>query len=216
MTTDPLALPPRNEIEALGNRLRDAAEPSDGDLRLLEELLLVYDEVLREVADQLRSIGLEPTTRLKTSGTIHDKLRRQSRLKLWAIRDLAGARVVRRMTLDEQDAVAAEIQALWPGAGLIDRRELPSHGYRAVHVVPRVRECPVEIQIRTMYQDGWAQFMESIGDQWGRAIRYGGEPRDPDSPAWEGEPLVTRRQVVTTWIEMADTIRWLTRSTTLL
>jgi ppGpp synthetase/RelA/SpoT-type nucleotidyltranferase len=147
-----------------------------------------------------------PTTRLKTSGTIVEKLRRVSverHLTLKSIRDLAGARIVKPMTLDEQDALTSQIVGLWPGAQLIDRRETPSHGYRAVHVVPRISRCAVEIELRTLYQDTWAQAMESFGDAWGRAIRYGGEPDDPERPVSDGSPW-TRRQIARSWEEMAE------------
>lgn len=111
-----------------------------------------------------------------------------------SIRDLAGARIVRSQTLDEQDALADRITELWPGAKVIDRREKASSGYRAVHVVPRIGRCDVEIQIRTRYQDTWAQVMEGLGDAWGRAIRYGGGPDEANRLASDG-PL-TRAQVV--------------------
>ena len=199
-----VSLPPNRQIVQLGERLRDSAEPADGDLKLLEGLLLIYDAALREMAERLRSVGLEPTTRLTTTGTIIEKLRRERHLTLRSIRDLAGARVVKRMTLDEQDAIATQVQALCPESRLIDRRTNPSHGYRAVHVGARIRDCPVEIQIRTIYQDGWAQLTESLGDDWGRAIRYGGEPDEPDT--FDNEVGMTRRVAVKQWIEMADTL----------
>jgi ppGpp synthetase/RelA/SpoT-type nucleotidyltranferase len=168
----------------------------------LEQLLLIYDEALGEAAERLRSSGLEPTTRLKTSGMIIEKLRRERHLTLRSIRDLAGARIVKRMTLDEQDQMAALVQGLWPGARLIDRRANPSHGYRAVHIVPRVRYCPVEIQIRTLYQDGWAQTMETLGDHWGRAIRYGGDPDEPDTI--DKGSTRTRQETVKGWIALGE------------
>ena len=83
---------------------------------------------------------------------------------------------MRTMTLDEQDALVASILELWPDAAVIDRREIPSHGYRAVHVVPKIQGHSVEIQVRTIYQDTWAQMMERFGDIWGREVRYGGQP----------------------------------------
>ena len=67
------------------------------------------------------------------------------------------------------------ITEAFPGSELLDRRQMPSFGYRAIHVISRVERCPVEIQLRTHYQDTWAQAMEFFGDRWGRAIRYGGE-----------------------------------------
>ena len=117
-------------------------------------MLTGYNAALDEVVRGLRSLGLEPTTRLKTSGTIIEKLRRQEHLNLRSIRDLAGARVVRPMTLDEQDEIAAAIAELWPSTQIVDRRASPSHGYRAIHLVPeKLAGRPVEIQLRSMFQD---------------------------------------------------------------
>jgi hypothetical protein len=190
------------QIVKLGERLRDSPEPTVDDLEMLADVLLEYDRILMSVSDKLRVIGLEPTTRLKTSGTIIEKLRRESHLNLRTIRDLAGARIVRRMTLDEQDQLATQIRALWSDVKFIDRREEPSHGYRAVHIVPRIDGCQVEIQLRTDYQDIWAQAMEGFGDAWGRAIRYGGEPDNPDEPISDGG--MTRKQFTDLWKIQAD------------
>jgi hypothetical protein len=151
-----------------------------GDLAMLGEVLLEYNSALTDASSRLTAIGLEATTRLKTSGTIVDKLRRQRSIDLKHIHDLAGARIVQRMTLSEQDAVASAIVNSFPGSDLLDRRKTPSFGYRAVHVIAEINGCHVEIQLRTHYQDTWAQAMEFFGDRWGREIRYGGDPIDPD------------------------------------
>jgi len=201
--TDDVALSNR-KVDALGERLRDSPTPAPEDLELLSEVLIEHNAALQEVSERLSSLGYPATTRLKTSGTLIEKLRRESHLTLKSIRDVAGARIVRPMTLDEQDEVARRILELWPGARLIDRRERPSHGYRAIHIVPTIGRCPVEIQLRTLYQDTWAQIMESFGDRWGRAIRYGGEPDDPDG-AVEGVD-VTRADFVRMWKETADAL----------
>ena len=169
------------QIVKLGKRLRDGGEPNVKDLEMLGEVLLTYDRALTEASARLTANGLEATTRLKTSGTIVDKLRRQRSIDLKHIHDLAGARIVQRMTLDQQDEAASTIVAAFPGSELLDRREEPSSSYRAVHVIAHVNDCPIEIQLRTHYQDTWAQAMEFFGDRWGREIRYGGEPNDPDS-----------------------------------
>jgi ppGpp synthetase/RelA/SpoT-type nucleotidyltranferase len=126
------------QIDKLGVRLRDAAEVGENDLAMLQGLLLAYDETLRLVADRLRGVGLRPTTRLKTSGTIIEKLRREAPLILRSMHDLAGARVVQPMTLSEQNQVRDQILDEWPAAKVIDRREKPSFGYRALHIVPRI------------------------------------------------------------------------------
>jgi hypothetical protein len=195
----------RREAIDLSDRLRVCEPPSETDMGLLSELLLEHNVALAEASAQLTSIGFQATTRLKTSGTIIDKLRRMPDLNLRIIRDLAGARIVHPMTLDEQDAIAQRIQSLWPSetTKVIDRRLSPSHGYRAVHIVPRIDRCSVEIQLRTLYQDTWAQVMESFGDRWGRAIRYGGDPDDPEAPAGP-DATTTRRQMVELWKGAAE------------
>ena len=38
------------------------------------------------------------------------------------------------------------------------------------------------MQIRTAPQDQWAQLFEKLGDLWGRQIRYGDPPNNPDGP----------------------------------
>lgn len=195
----------RNQIDKLGERLCDSDAATDEDLGLVQELLLAHDDALTEVATHLRDIGLRPTTRLKTTDTLLDKLRRQKGMRLSRVQDLAGARLVQAMTLTQQDEVSKRILGIWPSARVSDRRESPSFGYRALHLVPQVGGCQVEIQVRTLYQDTWAQVTESLGDRWGRAIRYGGLPDDPDAVVSSG---VTRREVVEHWIgcspEIAD------------
>jgi hypothetical protein len=169
------------QIDKLGRRLRDTMEVGEDDLVQLERLLLAYNDVLSEVDVRLRAIALRPTTRFKTSGAIVDKLRREAPITLRSIHDLAGARVVQSMTLTHQDRICDRIRTLWPDARVIDRRANPTHGYRAVHIVPRIDGCYVEIQVRTLHQDTWAEFTETLGDRWGRAVRYGGLPADPDA-----------------------------------
>lgn len=195
----------RREVLDLSDRLRSSDAPAGGDLEMLGEILLDWDEARAEAARRLGELGLVPTTRLKTSDTIIEKLKRQPRLHLLNIRDLAGARIVQRMTLDEQDELAVKIAAVWPGCKLIDRRANPSFGYRAVHLAPKVLGRTVEIQLRTLYQDTWAQMMEAMGDVWGREIRYGGPPENPSTVAWEGS-LVTRGEVVESWIELSQAL----------
>jgi hypothetical protein len=197
---DPLS---HSEVLALSERLREAATPSDEDIELLGHVLIRFNRAMGEVADQLRALGLSPTTRLKTSGTIVDKLKRQPHLHLGNIRDLAGARVVFPMSLSDQDEVAKRIAALWGGIQVIDRRAQPSFGYRAVHLVPKIDGCSVEIQLRTVYQHTWAQLMETFGDMWGREIRYGGAPTDPNVQVVSTSAL-TRSQVVELWITVSD------------
>jgi hypothetical protein len=60
--------------------------------------------------------------------------------------------------------------------------------------------------VRTELQHVWAQVYELIGDAWGRAIRYGGQPLAPDAPAIPDEPGPTRASVVAAMVSIADVI----------
>jgi hypothetical protein len=57
------------QVVSLGGRLAAADVPLPADLDLLADVLIDYNDALDVVVAGLRSIGLEATTRLKTSGT---------------------------------------------------------------------------------------------------------------------------------------------------
>lgn len=86
----------KSQIDKLGERLRTSNEVSVDDLTLLQQVRAEHDAAMAVVADRLASeLGLEPGTRLKTVGTIVDKLRRE-RMRLSQMQDIAGVRVVHR------------------------------------------------------------------------------------------------------------------------
>lgn len=199
---DPMPSLSGAQIDKLGRRLRDEPRATEEDLALLAAVLTDHAHALGEVTDRLRDVGLHPTTRLKTSSTTIDKLRREPRLTLRGIDDLAGARIVRDMTLLEQDTVVAQITELWPAAKVVDRRVMPTHGYRAVHLVAKANGCRVEIQVRTRPQDAWAQVMEGVGDLWGRGVRYGLGPDHPEEVVTPNDST-TRRDLVQLLIDMS-------------
>ena len=58
----------------------------------------------------------------------------------------------------------------------MDRRNKPSHGYRAVHVIVEVSGKPIEIQVRSSLQHLWAELSEKCSDVLDSAIKYGGGP----------------------------------------
>lgn len=138
-------------------------------------------EAMVDVQEALsRKLDVRPTSRLKTVGTIVDKVKREPTMSLSRMQDIAGLRIVEEFDRVSQEELARQVEALYPGARRIDRRATPSHGYRAIHVVVPVDVCWVEVQIRTRLQDLWAQLVERLGDAWGRQIRYGGQPEDPE------------------------------------
>ena len=179
MTHDPATLT-TSQINRLGRRIRHAAVLDSGDLDLLQSLRSMNAEAMIEVQESLhRELEVRPTSRLKTVGTIVDKVKREPSMSLSRMQDIAGLRVVEEIDRVAQEEMAKRVQEMYPGSKRTDRREMPSHGYRAIHVVVPVNVCWVEVQLRTRLQDLWAQLVERLGDAWGRQIRYGGEPDDP-------------------------------------
>jgi hypothetical protein len=169
------------QVDRLGERLRAAETIAEVDLLLLQKYRLEHGAALREVQEAITVAlgGIAQTSRIKTIQTLHDKLRRQP-TKLSRMQDIAGVRIVKDMDRIEQDAIVRDLGEAFPAAKIQDRRGMPSFGYRAVHVIVRRGRCSVEIQVRTRAQDLWAQIVERLGDVWGREIRYGGDPEDPD------------------------------------
>ncbi|HEV2755682.1 MAG TPA: hypothetical protein VG318_07880 [Actinomycetota bacterium] len=169
-------LPSNSQLDRLGERLRSGDAPSRDDLRLLQQFRAAHTPALTVVEAELQRLGFSPTSRTKTPGTIIDKLVRET-TRLTSIQDIAGTRIVPDVTLDEQDAIVSKIAARL-GGKVYDRRETPSHGYRAVHLVARVQTRRVEVQVRTPLQHLWAEVMERVADRFGRGIRYGEMPRE--------------------------------------
>ncbi len=67
----------------------------------------------------------------------------------------------------------------------------------------------MEVQVRTVWQDRWAQIVEGLGDTWGRQIRYGELPPEPDRPL---PPGVSRARVWAVILEASELIDWGERS----
>lgn len=183
MTTMPMRLSGR-QLNKLGDRLASADSLTDDDYSLLAQVAEDYQAVLDKVEEKLQGLGYQATTRVKTTGTLVDKLRRSPHLRLKAVHDVAGARIVIDGGRWEQDQVVNNIVQRFEKCPkppeCVDRRKSPSHGYRACHIVVYEDGVPVEIQVRTKLQDKWAQITEKLGDAWGRGIRYGLGPDQPD------------------------------------
>lgn len=148
---------------------------------MLQEVIAEYDAPLAKASSILREeLELRPSSRLKTKGTTLEKLRRE-RNRLSTIQDIAGLRIVVDCSLSEQDELADRITRVFGECKIDDRRQRPSHGYRAIHVIASVEGFSVEIQVRTTFQDLWAQSYERLADRLGRGIRYGELPKDPEA-----------------------------------
>lgn len=193
--TRPLKLPcSRNALDRLGKRLAVPGAVLQDDATLLVDVLLAYSDALAVAEDVIRkvldayegpsAVLLALTTRVKTTTTIRQKLQREAGMGMKGMRDIAGARITGVLNRREQDELGQRLMRAFASEGrrpqLIDRRTNPSHGYRALHVEVHIDDLPVEVQIRTAWQNSWAQLVEKLGDIWGRGLRYGSGPDEPD------------------------------------
>jgi putative GTP pyrophosphokinase len=151
----------KTQIDRLGDRIKrghiteERLRPLD---RYRRSFTPAYEVVVGDIRDKL---GLEPTGRpAKSTISIIDKLKRES-IRLTQIQDIAGCRII----VDDiagQDSIVQSLTDLFPQSTVIDRREKPSHGYRAVHVVVHKDRKLIEVQVRTVSQQVWAEFSERI------------------------------------------------------
>jgi ppGpp synthetase/RelA/SpoT-type nucleotidyltranferase len=199
----------KGEFNRLGDRLIAGERPSEADLQDLATALTAYQEVLERVEGHLRDLGFAPSGRVKTTTTMTDKLRRTPGMELSRMQDVAGSRIVVR-NLVVQDEARDKISDFYTAQGCrwreVDRRKDPRFGYKAVHLVVRVDDLPVEIQIRTELQDTWAQIVERLADRWGRGIRYGEDPENPDAVVRSGADVYSRHGILTTLMSLSDSI----------
>lgn len=167
--------PSKSEVDRLGDRLR-AGAPSNDDLVLLDRFRRSYTEAYESVVGGIRgALQVEPTGRpAKSTRSIVEKLRRET-IRLSQMQDIAGCRFIVSDIALQNDSVRT-LMGVFAEAHVDDRREAPSHGYRAVHLVASARSKPIEIQIRTELQHTWAELSEKYSDAVDPTIKYGGGP----------------------------------------
>jgi putative GTP pyrophosphokinase len=174
-------LPPselsKNQIDRLGDRLRQV-DIGDDDLRLLDGYRRSFSDSYESVVGQIRDqLGLEPTGRpAKSTTSISEKLRRES-IRLSQMQDIAGCRLTVTDMLT-QDEVVMRLKGLFDRPIVVDRREHPSHGYRAVHVIVEHSGKLIEVQVRTSLQHLWAELSEKLSDVVDASVKYGGGDHD--------------------------------------
>jgi ppGpp synthetase/RelA/SpoT-type nucleotidyltranferase len=170
-----MSMPSNRAIDRLGERLRAGAH-ADGDDELLAEFRASFADASQSVEAAIRGLGYSVGVRSSKSRTsIVAKLRRQT-INLTQIQDIAGCRIIVN-DLVEQDLAVSRIRGVLDVRDVKDRREAPSHGYRAVHLIAVAGGRRVEIQVRTRVQDRWAQFAEKLSERRGMDLKYGaGDP----------------------------------------
>ena len=131
-----------------------------------------YDAVVRKIEAELQ---LKPTGRpAKSTIALIEKLRRES-IRLTQVQDIAGCRLTVEDAV-EQDQIVNAVARVFEQVSIVDRRERPSYGYRAVHIIVNLDGKLIEVQVRTKLQHHWAELSEKFSDVIDPNIKYGGGP----------------------------------------
>lgn len=159
-------------IDKIGDKLR-GGDVDASCLRDLETFRSLYVDAYRYVEDVLvETMGLKISGRpSKSTVAITEKLKRET-IRLNQIQDIAGCRVI-VANLATQDHVVENMAILLSDVEVDDKRLNPTNGYRAIHVIATKYGRPVEIQVRTMLQNIWADLSEKVADKFGHSIKYG-------------------------------------------
>lgn len=166
------------EIDDLGVRLRDKSA-SEIDLRSLEEARVEYDAILFATNHWIRAVMARGNTpyvcagRSKRTKSIVRKLARpeNTNMALSRMVDMVGLRVIVRDLEAQRRAVDAISLTMQKVDYLDDGKP-----YRAIHLIDKEDKGfkPIEIQVRTLPQQIWANESESFGEE----IKEGGGDAD--------------------------------------
>jgi GTP pyrophosphokinase len=124
--------------------------------------------------------NVKPTQRLKKRSTISSKLARFPKMNLSRMQDIGGLRVVLPIQADV-DELARRLRQNWRNDIVGDYdyvREPKPSGYRALHLVCMRGGVRIEIQLRTPWQDMWAQSAEEDTARLGIGLKFDLGPDD--------------------------------------
>ncbi len=108
----------------------------------------------------LNAVDVSVTQRLKKVPTILDKLRRYPTMPLTSMEDIGGLRAI-LPSQSAADEVARRLRRNWTVHRFRDYvREPKRTGYRALHLIVVKRGVKIEVQLRTVLQDFWANQVE--------------------------------------------------------
>lgn len=123
--------------------------------------------------DALVGIRIDVTQRLKRRGTMLYKLERQPTMELTQMADIGGVRA-RLPSLRHVHSVSRRLKKSWTVVKTRDYIAQPKDsGYRALHHIVRRDGRLIEVQLRTVLQDAWANQVEDDGRKLGVGFKFG-------------------------------------------
>lgn len=172
MTVTPCTAPSTSSVDKLGILLRGGSFSADALIELDQYRRTFGHAYQKVIAVSRHTLKLNATGRpSKSTGAIVDKLRRES-ARLSQIQDIAGCRIIVD-DIPSQNRVVGALDVFLGVPRIVDRREKPSHGYRAVHLIASIEGRFVEVQVRTLPQHLWAEISEKMADTIDSSLKYG-------------------------------------------
>jgi putative GTP pyrophosphokinase len=181
----------RRSVDRAGDLLRDwhrsgalLLDPDQQDAdQLIERYRHEYEIPLTKVVMGVRSFlatgGLPVLVgqRLKRRPRIIEKLARHPTMRLTSMQDIGGCRAL-IPDFEAVDRIVDRVrQTRWDVARIDDYNRTPKPtGYRAVHLIIRRDLTPIEIQLRTPWQQDWARAVERLDARYGLALKDGSGP----------------------------------------
>ena len=161
----------QKQINKIGKKFRDSIQ-DEADFEILEEFKKSYDELLIEytskISKDLKSLGSNFVIagRLKRTSSIIRKLQRPQNkgMDLTRMSDIAGTRVIVE-NLTDQKKILELLKEKYSVEKIYDYVE-SDQNYKSIHLV--LKEEPykyIEVQIRTLAQQTWADESEEFGEQ---------------------------------------------------
>ena len=138
----------------------------------------IVSEGLRKIVRS--ELGTDPVVsqRLKRLPRIVRKLGRMESTLLARLEDIGGCRAV-LANADEQEAVRAHLERTWSDI-VVRRRDYIAEpndtGYRALHFVIEKYDRRIEVQLRTIGQQRWANAIEAADSRLGLTLKDGVGP----------------------------------------
>jgi len=161
----------QKQINKIGKKFRDNIY-EDEDINILEFYRSSYDEILIDYINQITSKIKNDfskfiiTGRLKRTYSIIRKLKRKNNhgMDLTRMSDIAGLRIIVQ-DLNYQKKIIDLLNGFFNIEKIYDYRDSEKN-YKSVHLIIKNEENKlIEIQIRTMAQQTWADESETFGEQ---------------------------------------------------
>jgi putative GTP pyrophosphokinase len=125
-----------------------------------------------------RSSNVLVAQRLKRTPRIVQKLTRLPNMRLSQMQDIAGCRAI-LPDADAVDHVLRGIKRNWDIIYVDDYVSAPKDtGYRGIHAIVRRDNVPVEVQLRTPGQQGWADLVELLDGRHDLGLKDGQGPEE--------------------------------------